>query len=106
MKQTYINLDEAYQALNENIDKISKSMKHELSSICDLRNNDDFYIFADLLRNHKNNDGWGVYSDLSSNNFYMSLSNPQKNLKPSIFSTLLQNCKFHEFTPNEITSIN
>lgn len=57
----FINLDEVYNVLTENTDKLSKSMQQELSYVCDLSNNDDYYVFADLIRTKRSKSTWSVY---------------------------------------------
>ena len=41
MDKIYINLDDAFDVLNNNVDMLSGSLKQELSYMCDIKTDDD-----------------------------------------------------------------
>lgn len=87
MKNFYINLDEVYNILDDNVEELSRELKRELSYVCDLSNDDEYYAFADLIRSKKSNINWSLMRD-QHDEVIMILSQPNKELKTKVFNIL------------------
>ena len=68
------DLDKIYEDIMDNLDNklISPLIKEELENLCDLRNEDDFWVFSDLIT--KNNSKYDVLFDEDENTYVILIN--------------------------------
>ncbi len=105
--KSYIILDEVYDVLNNEIEQVmlSKNLQQEMSYLCDLSSDDDYYVFADLIRSRKSKSSWELMKN--NDNIIMVLESPQIELKLSVYKILNKSNVIHNgIISNNFITIN
>ena len=92
-----LKIDEAFEILTDNLDKLPQELHNELDNICYPIDDDIAYIMADLIRDKRNKKSWELRRS-KDGDLFMPLEEPHKELKHSVFIILNENKIIDSFT--------
>lgn len=96
--EQFIHIYEAVDCLraDENISLLPKKLQQELNYFCDQIDEDESYIFADLILDGRNKTSWGIRMvNDTAFDYLLPLNTPEKQLKRSVYQVLKQGNLIH-----------